>query len=373
MRILFIGDYSNLHTTLARELKKMGHEATVLSDGCGHMQLDTDIYINRKPGILGGIKYLYRLFEILPQLKDYDAVQLINTNFLKLRPQKIKYFFDRIKEQNKSVFLTLAGNDYTYCKACLDGKMFRYSEFKVGDEFTPAHNLHPGHLYGWLSRPNKILSEHILENISGAMAVLPEYEMPVKETFGERVCFTNLPIDLAELPTHTESFVNDKVNLLVCMRSGYEDMKGVRTLQKIAREIESEMPDKVSVNVAKDLPFKEFLEKMAKSDIVLDQLYAYSPAMTALYGMGLGKVVATGGQPEYYQAIGNPDEKPIFSLSPTDTDIKDRLIELINNRDRIIEMGKEAKKIVEKNNDSKIVAQRFLNHWNHLNGHNPNL
>lgn len=330
------------------------------------MKLRPDIYLKREPGVLGGIKYLYNIFELLPRLKEYDVVQLINTNFLNLKPQKIKYFFDRLKEANGSVFLTLAGNDYYFCKACIDAKIFRFSEFKVGDEFTPAHLKNPGHLYGWISRVNKIWAEYLLENITGAMAVLPEYEMPVKEILGDKVVMTNLPIDFSELPQNPVHFADDKVNLMVGMRSGYEDMKGARKLLSIAQGIEEEMPDKVSLKVAHDLPFKDFLSLVANSDIVLDQLYAYSPAMTALYGMSLGKVVGTGAQPEYYEAIGNPEVRPIFSLTPFDKDIKERLVNLINNRDEIVRMGQQSREIALKNNDAALVASKFLSHWNSM-------
>lgn len=367
MRILFIGDYSNLHTTLAHELRKMGHVADVLSDKCGHMDLDATFYLNRKPGIKGGLKYLYDLFSILPRLKDYDVVQLINTNFLKLKPAKIKYFYDRLKEQNRSMFLTLAGNDYFYVKACHDAKMFRFSEFKIGNDFTPGCKQHPEHMYGWLSHSNKKLAEYIYEDIAGAMSVLPEYDMVAKPILGEKVTFTNLPIDFSQLP-EPSNFTDGKTTLYMAMRSGVEHWKGTKTLYKIVQEIEQEMPTKVKVELAQDLSLNDFLLRMAKSDIVLDQLYAYSPAMTALYAMGMGKVAATGGQPEYYSYINEPQSQPLLALSPLDKDIKDRLIELINNPENIILRGKEGRKIALRNNDSKIVAKKFIDHWNKILG-----
>lgn len=363
MKILFIGDYSNLHTTLARELRKMGHQADVLSDGCGYMNLSTDFYLKRQPGIKGSFKYLFDIFNLLPKIKDYDVVQLINSNFLSLKPQKIKYFFDIIKKQNRSTFLTLAGNDYFYVKACYDAKLFRYSEFKIGNNFTAGHLAKPSHMYGWMSYANKHWAEYLLSNIDGAMAVLPEYEMPVRDILGEKVCFTNLPVDFSELPSNPVNFKDDKVNLLIGMRSKVEDFKGTKILYKIAKELEEEMSGKVSVDLVKDVSLKEFLDRMSQSDIVLDQLYSYSPAMTALYGMALSKVVATGAQPEYYEAIGNPEDKPLFSLSPLDTDVKERLKLLIDNKEEILKRGSQSFKIVKDNNDSKLVAQRFLNHW----------
>ena len=362
MKILFIGDYSNLHTTLAHELRKMGHQADILSDKCGYMNLDTDFFLKREPGIKGGLKYLYDIFNLLPKLEGYDAVQLINTNFLKLKPAKIKYFFDRLKEQNGSMYLTLAGNDYYYVKACYEGKMFRFSEFKMGDEFTPGAKRDPEHMYGWMSNANKKLGEYIYDEIKGAMSVLPEYDMYSKPLLGERVAFTNLPIELRQL-AEPSNFVNDKVRIFVAMRSGVEHWKGTKLLLELAQEIEKEMSEKVEVEVARDLPFQEFISRMSKADIVFDQLYAYSPAMTALYAMGMGKAVATGAQPEYYEYIGNPEIHPIISISPFDRELKSKIISLVKDRDQLLAMGDEAKKIVLNNNRSDIVAEKFLRHW----------
>lgn len=363
MRILFIGDYSNLHATLASELKRLGHHVDVLSDRCGYMNTHSDIYLNRKPGIMGGFKYLYDLFSLLPRLKDYDAVQLINSNFLKLRPGKIKYFFNRIKEQNKAVYLTLAGNDYYFCKACYDAKLFKFSEFKIGEEFTEFHKSDPNHLYGWISYANRDWSEFLYENIDGAMAVLPEYDMAARPILGDKVTFTNLPIDFESIPDpiYNESF---PVKIFLGMRSGMEIQKGTKKLLSLAKEIEKEMPERVVVEKVSDLPLTDYLDRMNRSHIVLDQLYAISPAMNALYAMALGKVTGTGAQPEYYKYIGNPEIKPVFSLSPYDEDIKERLIHLIENPKKIVELGKQGRDLVKAHNAAPIVASRFLSVYN---------
>lgn len=366
MKILFIGDYSNLNATLAAELKGMGHHVDILSDGCEHMNVHSDFFLKRESGVLGGIKYLYRLMNLLPDLKGYDVVQLINTNFLKLKPPKIKYFYEQIRKNNGSFFLTLAGNDYYFVKACYDAKIFRFSEFKVGDKFTQGHNEAPHHLYGWISNQNKYLAEFIYQDVNGVMSVLPEYDMAAKPILGDKLKFTNLPINLNEIPKETTSFEDNKVKIFVGIRTGAQTFKGTRELERIALEIEKEMPDKVKAEIVRDLPFKEYLSRMSHSDIVLDQLYSYSPAMNALYAMALGKVAGTGGQPEYYQYIGNPEKRPIFSLSPLDRDIKERLISLVDNPELIKKMGEQSREIVKTHNDSKIVATRFLDHWQNL-------
>lgn len=362
MKILFIGDYSNLHATLAVQLRRMGHQADVLSDRCGYMNTHSDLYVKRNPGFKGAVKYLFDLFSLLPRLKDYDAVQLINSNFFHLRPGKIKYFFDRIKGENKSVFLTLAGNDYFFVKACVESDLFRFSEFKTGNKFTEFHIKNPAHTFGWISDQNRRWSEYLYQKIDGAMSVLPEYDMAARDILGEKLCFTNLPIDLTSLPTPKFSLENP-VKIFIGMRSGMEIQKGTAILKNMAIGLANDMPGKVAVESVKDLPLNDYLARMNDSHIVLDQLYSYSPAMNALYAMALGKVVATGAQPEYYDCLDNNLYKPILSLSPFDNDIKERISQLVSNPETILIKGREGRELVKANNDSLIVAKKFLNHW----------
>ena len=53
MRILFVGDASNLHNCLARQLRTMGHDAVVASNGSHWMNTGRDIDLTRRPGKLG--------------------------------------------------------------------------------------------------------------------------------------------------------------------------------------------------------------------------------------------------------------------------------------------------------------------------------
>lgn len=362
MKILFAGDYSNLHGCLAGELSRRGHEVTVISDRGKYLESRTDIPLIRKPGILGGFSYLYRLLSILPELKGYDVVQLINTNFFDLRPGKIKYFYDRLRDQNGSTFLTLASDDYYFVKACADAKIFRFSEFKTGKEFTEFGKTKPERYYGWLSQANRKLADHIYENINGAMAVLPEYDMAARPVIGEKTVFTNLPVDLSYLP-YSPLEIEDRLKLFIGIRGGMEIQKGTKNLLAIARELEREMPGKVTVDDVRNLPLKEYLERMKGSHMVLDQFYAYSPATNALQAMALGKVAASGAQPEFYEYLGKDYGYPVFSLSPLEPDTKERLAAIIENPDPLTEMSRNGRKLVEENNDVKIVADRFLAHW----------
>lgn len=368
MKILFIGDYSNLHATLASELRRKGHQVTVLSDGCGHMKVASDIFVERAPGMVGSFKYLYRLFSLLPELKGYDVVQFINPHFFNLRPGKLRYFLKELKRQNGSLFLSLAGNDHFFIKACLQRDMFRFSEFRIGYEPTEFSHRCRHHERGYMLPSVATYSEDFYEAIDGAMSALPEYDMAARPILGDRLAFTNLPIDLRPL-TPAPFEIDREVTVLVGMRSGLELSKGTERLLEIARRIEKDMPQRVKVVNIKDLPFNEYLDALRGAHLVLDQLYSYSPGMNALYTMALGRVSGSGAQPEYYDMIGEQELRPIFELSPLDDALEQHLRELVTDRDRLCTMAAEGRLLVERHNDSTLVASRYEDHWKYILDH----
>ena len=366
MKILFFGDYSNLHACLARELRTRGHEVTVISDGGRYMDTEKDILLDRNPGRFGAVRYLFRLFSLIPSLKDYDVVQLINPHFLHLRPGRIKYFFDILKRNNRKIFLTLAGNDYHFVKACLDGKIFRFSEFEVCGKPTEFETV-THHAQEWTGPGMKEFADYIYSHIDGAMSVLPEYDMAARPILGDKVAFTNIPVDTSSLRPEPLD-LSGKVNLFIGMREGMEIQKGTARLLAIARRLEREMPERCMVTCVRNLPLKEYLTRMKESHIVLDQLYSYSPGTNAFQAMALGNVAATGAQPEFYEYIGEPDRGAIIPLSPlvSDKEWEERLRQLILNPAQLQTMADEGQRIVTTHNDVATVADKFEAHWKNL-------
>lgn len=368
MKILFIGDYSNLHACLAKELKSRGHDVTVLSDRGGYMQTHSDIYIPRRPGPIGGLVYLARVLAVLPRLKGYDVVQLINPNFLSLKPAKLRYIFNRLGAQNHSIFLTLAGNDYFFVRECMKGRMFRFSEFRVGDKPTEFYRVDPGFADGWMAEVNRDWNQYVYDRINGAMSVLPEYDMAARPILGNRLLFTNLPIDLSSLP-YRPLKIEGPLKIFIGIKEEMAVEKGTARMLAILRELEAEMPGKLIVEVARNLPLNVYLEKLRNSHLVLDQLYSYSPATNALQAMALGPVAGSGAEPEYWQYLVDREfspaktDLPIFHLSPLLPDLKERLRALIIDPSPLIRMSLKARKLVERHNDVRVVADRFLAFW----------
>ena len=93
MKVLLIGEYSNVHATLAKGLRELGHEVTVVSNGDFWKDYPRDIDVTRRPGALGGLLLTARLFRLLPRLRGYDVVQLINPMFFELKAERLFFFY----------------------------------------------------------------------------------------------------------------------------------------------------------------------------------------------------------------------------------------------------------------------------------------
>lgn len=373
MKILFLGDYSNLHSCLSQELKRLGHNVTVISDGGGHMRNRTDVLLTRRSGMFGTVRYLTDLISLIPKLKGYDVVQIHNTQFLSLKPEKLWKIFCFLKRHNGDIFMTLMGNDSNFVDRCINSDLFRFSEFRAGSERTKNSLLHPEHEEGWTTPAMMDYCNRIFDNVTGAMSVLPEYDMAARPILGDRLAFTNIPVDLTNLP-YQPLDVNGKsrIRILVGMRPGQVDGKGTDILLDICKEIQKEMPKRCEVRNVFGLSLRDYIEELKRSHIVIDQLYSYSPGTNGFQTMALGRISATGAQPEFYSYIGeeqwaeDPMSGPIISLSPLDNDIRQRIQTLLLDPERLNRMSAQGRDLVEKNNDSRIVAKKFIDQWNRL-------
>lgn len=363
MKILFLGDYSNLHATLASQLKELGHTVNVVSDRGVYLGSDADFALIRKPGLIGSFRYLADIIRLLPKLRGYDVVQLINPDFFDLRPGKLKFIFDYLKRNNRSVFLTLAGDDHFFIKASAEN-VFRFSEISVGTNPTPFAESHPEKIKQWLAPKLAKYTCYVYDNVNGGIAILPEYFIAAEPILKDKLTYIPLPINIESLKFTTPD-LSGKLKIMVGIRRGgfRELQKGSLILADTARALEKQYPDRCEAVIVENQPLSVYLKLLSESHIVLDQLYAYSPATNALQTMALGKLSGSGAQPEYYQFIGEPDRGAILSLSPLDNSWKDRLEKIINNPDQLISISHEARRLVETHHDVKLLAPLFLQFW----------
>lgn len=367
MKILFAGDYSNMHACLASALRRLGHEAVVVSDRGGHMHTSADISLVRRPGTMGSFRYLYDIFNALPQMKDFDIVQFNNPHFFDLRPGKLQYFFKQLKQNNGHVGLTLAGNDHYFVKSCLDGSTFRFSEFRNVSERTPLSLQTPSREAGYMRKDVENYTRFFYDNLDCGLSLLPEYDIAARPVLDSRLTFINLPVDLSVLSYRVPD-LSGKIRLFIGLSSGREVQKGTDVLLKLCRRLVDEMPDRCELTEARNLPLNDYLRQMADSHIVFDQLYSYSPATNALQAMALGAVAVSGAQPEYYKYIES-NERPIIEASPATLEsgqLYERLKSIILDPTPLLEMSRQGRRLVETNNDSTVVARKAIEVWEKL-------
>lgn len=365
MKILFAGDYSGFHATLARELRAQGHECVVMSDGSRCMDTHRDIDLSRKPGILGAFGYMGMLFKLWPKLQGYDVVQLINPNFLHLKPGKIRYFLNELKARNGMLALSLAGSDPVSVKAQVEDGLFRYSEFKVGSTPTEYVRSTPGIIQRWLNGTMGDHCRYVYESVDCAVSALYEYHIASERYLRKPLTYAGIPVDVNSLRFREFTPAPDgKLNLLVGIKSEMELFKGSDRLMAAAREVERRHPDRCRVVVARDLPFARYADCLADADVVLDQLYSYTPATNALQAMALGKIAVSGAEPEYYDFIDEPEMHPVVNVVPDDEMIVATLEKLVLSSDaELSARSRMGRRFVEKHNSATVVAQRFLNAW----------
>ena len=112
MKILLLGEYSNVHNTLADGLRALGHEVTVASNGDFWKNYPRDIDLARKPGKLGGILLMAKVYWSLLRWRNYDVVQLINPMFLELKAERLFPIYRYLRRHNKKMVLCAMGMDW---------------------------------------------------------------------------------------------------------------------------------------------------------------------------------------------------------------------------------------------------------------------
>ena len=78
---------------------------TVVSNGDFWKDHPRDIDLTRKPTRLGALAYIARLLRIMPSLRGYDIVQIINPMFVELKARWIKPIYNYLRRNNKRMVM----------------------------------------------------------------------------------------------------------------------------------------------------------------------------------------------------------------------------------------------------------------------------
>ncbi len=366
LKILLLGDYSNCQRTLATGLRRSGCDVTLISDGSSWQGCQRDIDLSRRPGKLGGIELYARLSTTLRRhLKSYDIVSIHDPNFVSLRPSLLKNVFDRLRRDNGAVFLNAMSSDLPF----LDMLAAKDCPLAYSEWFTAGQ---PARLFvqnreewdQWHTKAMADYQRHVYDHLDGAVAVLYEYYLGLERALpADKIAYGGIPIDMEAFDPVDLPQDIDRVKLFLGRDRSRMLVKGSDLLEQAAKIVVGRHPGRAELTIVENRPFDEFITLLKSAHVVLDQIYSYTPATTALMAMAYGLNVVSGGENDFYDFIGEKDNRPVIN-APIELDrLVETLDSVVMHPEAIAERGRRSRSFVEKHNECEKVGRRYLDFW----------
>lgn len=377
MKILLIGEYSRLHNSLKEGLIAKGHQALLVSSGDYFKKYDHDYsfhssiisnhYFFQKAnnllykltGInLEKLERGLRFYFLIPKLKGFDHVQLINSDAIETFPFLSRMLYKKLFHQIKSRSLLICG-DETPIIDYLHKKEFNYSiltpyfedsSLKKHFEFTLKYN-----------RENyRKTFDSLIENCQNVIASDLDYKIPM-EKMGYDVHFIPNPINIDKI-AFNKLEIDTKIIIFLGINRGSYIKKGIPFFEKALTQIKEKYESKVEIIITENIPYNQYISIYNKAHIVLDQVYAYDQGYNALEAMAKGKVVFTGAENEFTKYYNLTERTAVNALPDIDS-LVNELSFLIENPQEIIAIGKQARAFIEKEHHYIKIAEQYLNVW----------
>lgn len=364
MKILLLGEYSGVHSNLAKGLRTLGHTVTVASNGDFWKNYPRDIDLQRTLSLPGTLSFLFRLSKALPRMKGFDIVQIINPMFLELKAERLIPIYKYLRKYNRRIVLCAMGMDYYWVNTCITAKPLRYSDFNIGDKLrTNADAL--AERATWIGTAKERLNKLVAHDSDHIVTGLYEYHVCYKPVFEGKTTFIPLPIDIegqsGDVIQQTEKHrkADGKIRIFIGINVTRDEYKGTDIMLRAAQDVAKRHPDTVELMVARSVPFSQYSQMMSSADVILDQLYSYTPAMNALLAMSKGIVCVGGGEPESYEILNEHSLRPIINVQPTYDSVYDALDSLVQHPERLPELKRQSVLYVQRHHDHLKVARQY--------------
>ena len=370
MKVLLLGEYSNVHWTLAEGLRQLGHEVTVVSNGDFWKDYPRDIDVSRPTGPLSGLRLLARISSLLPRLKGYDVVQLINPVFFELKADRLFSIYRYLRRHNRRMVLGAFGMDYYWVKVNTDERPLRYSDFNIGD--TIRHDeAAERERQDWIGTAKERLNRMIAEDCDAIVTGLYEYQATYGPKFPSKTQFIPFPILTTQHPTPntqhlTPNTHHSPLTLFIGISRNRSAYKGTDIMLRAAQAVKEKYPDRIELRIAEGVPFETYQHMMDGSDAILDQLYSYTPSMNPLLAMSKGIVCIGGGEPENYEILGEQELRPIVNVQPTYESVYTEIEKLLLHPELLPRLKQESIMYITRHHDYLKVARQYENLYQSL-------
>ncbi len=377
MKILLIGEFSRLHNSLKEGLVALGHEVLLVGNGDQFKKYPVDVNIDsvffntsfplfirkiilrlfRKD--IADLEIAHRFRKVLPQLKGYDIVQLINEDALNIHPTKQIKLLEKLINQNKALFLLCCGDDYLTINHYLNST----DSYSILTPYLNNKNLKKDFQYSlkYVTKPYKKLHEFIYKISKGVIASDMDYHLPLLGHSNYLGLIPN-PINTKKI-AYTPLKIQDKIIIFHGVNVHNYVKKGNVFFDDALEIIRKKFPDKVEILRTEDLPYDDYIKIYNSAHILMDQVYSYDQGYNALEAMAKGKVVFTGAEKEWLDYYKLEEDTVAINALPDAEKIAEKLEWLILNPDKIIDISRNARAFIEREHNYVKIAERYLDIW----------
>lgn len=140
--------------------------------------------------------------------------------------------------------------------------------------------------------------------------------------------------------------------------------KGTDIMLRAARQVAQHHADRMQLTVAENVPFQQYTAMLYEQDVLLDQLYSYTPSMNPLEAMSHGIICVGGGEEENYEILGETELRPIVNVEPSFESVCSKLEWLVAHPEKIDTLKRLSIQYIQRHHDHIKVAQRYLDFYN---------
>ena len=377
MKILLIGEYSRLHNSLKEGLVVLGHEVILLSSGDHFKKFDSDYSFHSSflasywlPRKLKNLIHILigidlekferglRFYLLLPQLNNFNHVQLINSDAIETFPFLSRFLYKKIFKKIKNRSLLICGDE----TPVIDYLLKKESNYSILTPYFKDNSLkkHFEYPLKYTTKNYRKTFDWLVENCQNLIASDLDYKIPM-EKMGYSVHFIPNPVNTRKIEFQ-EQKMNDKIVIFLGINRSSYIKKGIPYFEKALKIIQEKYAEKVAVIITENLPYTDYLNLYNSAQIVLDQIYADDQGYNALEAMAKGKVVFTGGGKKFMDHYNLQEQININALPNVDS-LVNELSFLIENPESIVAIGKRARAFIEKEHEYISIASQYLEAW----------
>ncbi len=379
MRILLLGEYSRLHNSLKTGLITLGNDVTLAGTGDHFKKYPVDLSfeprLTRYNFLFKFLKRaVYRISKInleetetgirfyfkIKELKNYDVVQLINSNALETHPSWSRYLLKKLFKQNKKVFLLVCGDETPVVDYLLKREL-KYDTLTPYFENPSLKNKFEYSLK-YTTEPYRQLFELVKSHCTSLFVSDMDYKIAM-EKMGFDVVFIPNPVVLQEINNFRPLPLNKKITIFLGINNFSRIKKGIPYFEEALTIIKEKYQDKIEVIIGESLPYADYIKLYESAHIFLDMVYAYDQGYNALEAMAKGKVVFTGAESEFLEHYNLKEDEVCINALPDVDYLVEKLSRLIENPNEIERIGNNARKFIEKEHSHLKIAAQYLHYY----------